>query len=136
MSEPEPKDGFRVLVVDPDPEERWNLTYILHCCGVRVTAAASGATALSLLARRAPDLIIASLVLPDVSGLRILGSAWNYWPPVRVVLSATWRSRALLDRVSRAGASDLIRHPVREREVRAVVARYRALRIQDEEPAP
>jgi DNA-binding NtrC family response regulator len=135
MNERDQDMRIRVLVVDPEPDDRWNLIYHVQCAGAQATGVASGRAGLASLFRRRPDVIISSLVLPDTSGLRILENAKNYWPFVRVILTAKWRSRALYDRVSRAGASDLIRHPVREREVLAVLARFWAARIGDEEPA-
>lgn len=114
-------ERLEVLVVEPEPEVRWDLVYTLKRRNWRVRAVSSGEAAIACLARTRPLLVFCSLRLPDTTGVRVLRRAAVLSPAARVVLMAKWRTRALLDRVSRAGGRDLIRQPAREREVTEIL---------------
>jgi two-component system, NtrC family, C4-dicarboxylate transport response regulator DctD len=111
----------RVLIIDPDPEERWNLVYLVQCRGIRAAAASSAETALRYLTAQPVDLVLSSLMLPGAAGLDLLRSIRLGWPSVKVILMTGQRSRLLLSLAMKCGAMDLISHPVREREVAGVL---------------
>jgi len=68
----EQDSGSRVLVIDPDPEERWRLVYLLKRRNIRVVATSSGRTGLDYLSRHAVGLVISAVVLSDFPGLGII----------------------------------------------------------------
>jgi len=59
------------LVIDPDPEERWRLVYLLKRRNIRVAATSSGRAGLDYLSRHAVGLVISAVVLSDLPGLGI-----------------------------------------------------------------
>lgn len=61
-----------VLVLDDDPDDRLLLTTTLERSGARVVAAATVDEAMSLVAERAPDVIISDIELPKTSGYDLM----------------------------------------------------------------
>jgi CheY-like chemotaxis protein len=60
-----------ILVVDDEPDNRELLEIILASEGFRVVAAASGAEALAIVAREAPDLIVLDVMMPNMTGYEV-----------------------------------------------------------------
>ncbi len=67
--------GRHVLVVDDDEATRLWLQAALETVDARVTLAASGPEALSLLSRRRPDLLLVDLAMPGMDGYTFLAAA-------------------------------------------------------------
>jgi len=61
--------GHSILVVDDDPHIREVVCFALDKAGMATRAAADGATALSLTAVEAPDLIVLDINMPEMDGL-------------------------------------------------------------------
>lgn len=59
-----------VLIVDDDPEVRDLVTYTLEDMDVRV--ADNGDEAMREVAARAPDVVVLDIMMPGISGLRVL----------------------------------------------------------------
>jgi two-component system KDP operon response regulator KdpE len=62
----------RVLVVDDEPPIRRFLRTSLSAQGYHVLEAENGSTALALIARNPPDVIVLDLGLPDIDGVEII----------------------------------------------------------------
>src|SRR6202011_4605594 len=70
---PRAATGARILVVDDDPDVRWIIAQDLQEIGYVVTEADSGRAALAILEQDTPcDLMVADLVMPELSGLDTL----------------------------------------------------------------
>lgn len=83
-----------VLVVDDAPEMRALIGDVLTEEGFEVVAASSGGRALSLMAKRRPDLVITDLMMPGMSGFTLRGEMLRRADLARVpvvVLSAFWQ---------------------------------------------
>jgi len=65
--------GKRILVVDDDADIRILATKALTQDGHTVTEASGGREALALIASQVPDLLVLDLLMPEQSGLEILG---------------------------------------------------------------
>ena len=75
----------RILVVDDEPASRRGLQELLTVWGYDVTAAGDGQEALERAAVRAPDLVIADLVMPGIDGLELLTRLKRDFPTTAVV---------------------------------------------------
>ncbi len=58
----------RVLVVDDDPDIQEALVHILESDGHEVSKAGNGCTALEMLRRQPPDVVILDLMMPAMNG--------------------------------------------------------------------
>jgi two-component system, OmpR family, response regulator MprA len=126
-----------VLVVDDDEPITAALRRALEYEGLRVSVARDGYTALELVGRDAPDLVVLDLMLPGLSGIEVcekLRSEPAGREPV-LVLMLTARD-ATVDRVRGldAGADDYLVKPFAYEEllarVRALLRRRRAATAQ------
>jgi PAS domain S-box-containing protein len=64
--------GVRVLAVDDEADSRGLLQVVLEAAGAKVTTAASGAEALSLLETAPPDVLIADIGMPEMDGFDLI----------------------------------------------------------------
>ncbi|MFE9645178.1 response regulator transcription factor [Streptomyces sp. NPDC006365] len=113
-----------LLVVDDDVGVRDVLTMALELLGFEVTCAATGHQALRLVTRRAPDLVLLDVNLPDVDGFEVCRTLRER-DLTMPVLFLSGRS-AVDDRVRGLdlGGDDFITKPF---ELKEVAARIRAL---------
>jgi DNA-binding response OmpR family regulator len=63
--------GFRVLVVDDDPDMVTYLSRLLHKEGMVVDAAGDGDAALAQVAASPPDLVLLDVMMPGKSGFDV-----------------------------------------------------------------
>jgi DNA-binding response OmpR family regulator len=121
MNEPVPAQT--ILVVDDEPSIREVVTLYLQRAGYRVIVAADGRTALHLLEKHAPDLVVLDLMLPQVDGLEITRQLRTRGETPIIMLTAR---RQETDRVLglEMGADDYVVKPFSPREL---VSRVRAV---------
>ena len=114
----------RVLVVDDEPLLGELLSTALHYEGWEVETATDGRSAIRVAGEQLPDVVVLDVMLPDMSGLDVLGRLREIRPHVPV-LFLTARD-AVEDRVAglTAGGDDYVTKPFSLEEV---VARLRAL---------
>ena len=62
----------RVLIVEDDPEARESLHALLEVWGYDSESAGNGEEALQICTRRAPEIVIMDLGLPDVEGCEVI----------------------------------------------------------------
>ena len=72
--------GLAVLVVDDDAGSREVLARMLQGYGARVTTAETGERALSLLLQQPPDVLIADLAMPQMTGIDLIQRIRNLRP--------------------------------------------------------
>ena len=68
ISEPEPRPGPRVLLVDDDPTTRNLISHFLRLEGILVEKAHSGSEGLARAKSGAPDLLIIDATVPGMDG--------------------------------------------------------------------
>ena len=110
----------RVLVVDDEPTVREVVAGYLRRDGHEVSEAADGTTALELVDREHPDLIVLDMMLPGVNGLDVLRRVRTTSDVPVIMLTA--RSEES-DRVAglELGADDYVVKPFSPRELAARV---------------
>ena len=119
-------DGSRVriLVVDDEPVLAEMITMALRYEGWDVTAASDGSSAVAAARDARPDAVVLDVMLPDMSGLEVLGKLRDHLPGLPVLL-LTARD-AVEDRIAglSAGGDDYVTKPFSLEEV---VLRLRGL---------
>jgi DNA-binding NtrC family response regulator len=90
-----------VVIVDDDDEVRFVLRVALEAAGFRVAGDAGDAeSAINVIARTRPDIVLLDLHMPDIGGLEILPLIYEDVPTTKVVvisaISATYMTEAAL----------------------------------------
>ena len=121
-----PLDGVHVLVVDDDAGAREVIAQILESLGARVSLAASGSVALTLLFERKPHVLVADLGMPEMDGFALIEQVraldpnlGGRIPAVAVTAYATMQDRL---RALHAGYQNHIAKPVEAEELAAVIS--------------
>ena len=124
--------GVRILLIDDDPEFCSLLNDYLELNSISLTCAHDGQSGLDILDRRAFDLILLDMFLPDINGLDVLRRIRRMQSPPVVMLSAhneeTDRIIAL-----EIGADDYVPKAFSSREL---LARIRAVLRRTGSAAP
>jgi len=91
--EEEAFEGLRILLVDPEREQRAAIAAVVEKLVPRaqVTQAAIGSAALRRAAKRRPDLVLLELAMPDMNGVELLAQlrATVDEPPPAVIVTAS-----------------------------------------------
>ncbi len=104
------ENGYRILVVDDEPEIRRFLRASLKTHQHEVIEADNGTTALTQLRAHNPDLLILDLGLPDIDGVEVTRRvrAWSQVPII--ILSVRSREADKIEALN-AGADDYLTKP-------------------------
>ncbi|MDG0794230.1 ATP-binding protein [Cohnella ginsengisoli] len=113
-------DRSRILAVDDDPVNLRVLEHVLSADLYEIRATTSGAEALSLLNSGPWDLLIADVMMPDISGYEVARTARTFFSPSELpILLLTARYRAEdIEAGFAAQANDYIVKPVDAQELR------------------
>ncbi|MCL3862284.1 response regulator transcription factor [Actinotalea sp. K2] len=114
---------WRVLVVDDEPGIRRVLSGYLMADGFEVIEATTGEDAVARVRRRAPDLVLLDVMLPDVDGIEVLRRIRTFSDVYIVLVTARAEETDTLVGLA-VGADDYITKPFSPREV---VARVKAV---------
>jgi len=117
-----------VCIVDDHRETREALVDILEREGFETVAAAGGAEFLELLGVREMDIVLADLILPDVSGLELLRRCHDVDPDVQVIMITGYGSVETAVEAMRQGAFHYVAKPVKPAELKALVRKAAAVR--------
>ncbi len=112
----------RVLVVDDEAALARALSINLRARGFEVATAADGRTALDLVARFHPEVVVLDLGLPDLDGLDVLEGIRGWSPVPVLVLSARTTGDEKVEALDR-GADDYVTKPF---DMNELLARIRA----------
>lgn len=74
-----------ILVVDDEPHLRMALRRILEQVGYRVDTAADGQSALDLVEKEAPDLLLLDIMMPGISGREVCHEVRRIAPTAKVI---------------------------------------------------
>ena len=106
-----------ILVVDDDPGSAQQSKAALKGGGRQVLVCASAREALALLPDLVPDLIVASLDLPDLGGERLLATLRRRAPDVPVIATLARPNMSQGVSAMRSGAVDVIGRPTHPTEL-------------------
>lgn len=98
---------IRVVIVDDHQIVRDGLRLILQIEGKdmeMVGDASNGVTALRLIEKVQPDVVLMDLRMPDMDGLEAITQIHAHWPNIAVVILTTYNEDELMLRGLRAGA--------------------------------
>ncbi len=127
----------KILIVDDEPSLLFSLQEYLTGLGYQVLTAEDGATALNLLTRTQPDLIISDIMMEGMDGFefqkRVASLTGNAIPFIFLTARADLDDRLM---GLRSGADDYITKPFEPEElvarITAVLQRIRRTRLQDQ----
>ena len=86
MSDPTPAAPKRILIVDDNPDICAFMQAALEAAGYEVRTAPEGAQGLSLLERRAADLIITDIFMPGQEGFQTITRCRAEFPLMKIMV--------------------------------------------------
>ena len=118
--------GRKILVVDDEAVLVETIAYNLEQAGYQVTTAADGASALEIVRREPPDLIILDIMLPEMDGLEVCRQLRRDGGTTATPIIMLTAKGDEIDKVVglEVGADDYVTKPFGRREL---LARVRAL---------
>ena len=120
-----PLPGATVMIIDGDELSTRRARTALRDEATRILACVTAREALALLPEADPDLVVASLDLPDLGGLRLVEVLRRRAPGVAIIATTRHPSLRIGVEAVRRGATDVLAQPVNPREL--LVAADRAL---------
>jgi len=113
--------NFRILVVDDEPLIRESLYEILRIDGFRVQMAPSGEEALKNLEKNPADIIVTDLMLPQMSGLDLLGAVKKDHIETEVIVITGFGSIESAVEAMKKGAFEYITKPINDNEIKIII---------------
>jgi len=125
---------MRIMVVDDDPPSVKMISFLLREEGYDVTSADNGQTALEIIEREAPDLVILDVMMPHLDGFEVCRRIRQRMDVPIIFLSAKGET---VDKVAglQLGADDYLAKPFEPAEllarVKAVMRRAEVFAAED-----
>ncbi len=117
-----------ILVVEDDDEVRDYLKQIIRENDYSVVSAADGTTALKIVNKTQPDLVVLDLGLPNVSGEAVCAEIKKNYPEIPVIMLTGKSQSADILHGFKIGADDYIGKPfVGEELIARIKARFKAV---------
>jgi len=120
-------DQHNILVIDDEPDIVEELSEYLTHKGFRVLSAGDGPAALELFAQEAVDLIITDLLMPGMSGIKMIDNMHRLQPDVPIIAmsgSARGGKEDSLVKAEQAGAAYALSKPLDLRELYAKILEF------------
>jgi CheY-like chemotaxis protein/predicted regulator of Ras-like GTPase activity (Roadblock/LC7/MglB family) len=103
---------YSILIADDDPNTLDLLSSMLRDSGFRATGVASGVEALDFYERETPDIVLADLAMPEMSGLQLLDELKKYDPLAKVIIITAYGDKEAVARAFRMGALEFLEKPL------------------------
>ena len=126
------KADLKIIIVDDSDFSRTIISTMLTEEGFQVTGEAGSAeAAIPLIREKSPDIVIADIVMPNVSGLELAEKIGQSFPDVAVIIiSSLSQEHIVLDAIN-AGASDFIAKPITKQQLIDSVEKIMAEKTKD-----
>src|SRR6185437_11556700 len=124
----------RILVVDDEESIREFLDIMLRKEGYDVSLAEDGQKAIDLLKKKAFDMVISDLQMPNVTGMELLKFAKDNYPDVRFLIITAFGTTESAVEAMKMGAYDYLTKPFKIDEVRINISnalRSRNLEVEN-----
>src|ERR1700722_6180264 len=112
----------RILVVDDEESIREFLEIMLRKEGYEVTCAEDGQKALEILKKKAFDMVISDLQMPNMTGLELLKSVNEQYPDMFFMMITAFGTTETAVEAMKLGAYDYLTKPFKIDEVRINIA--------------
>ena len=118
------KKNFKILVVDDEEHFLSLLSNVLDEEGYSVKTANNGEKALQILEQYTPDLILTDLRMPEIDGLRLMGTVKARHPDIDFIFITAFATVESAVDAMKKGAIDYITKPLKNlAELRIIVSR-------------
>ena len=124
----------RVLIVDDEPDMLENCSRILSRQGYACTTAGDGATALAILERERPDLMLTDFKMPGMDGLTLLRRAHELDPALPIIMITGFATIESAVAAVKEGAFDYLPKDFSVDQLRVAVERalrHRGLQVEN-----
>lgn len=103
-----------ILIVDPDIESRSQIAYGLRELGHEVSETSDAGSALAVVRRNKPDLMVCDCALPDLAGVELLTDVRGSeeFRAMRVLMTSDRRKTDDVVSALKSGADDFVRKPI------------------------
>jgi two-component system response regulator AtoC len=112
-----------ILVIDDEEAIRLFLQATLEDEGYDVLTASTGGEGLALAKDKVPDLVLLDLMLPDMSGIQVLGGLKSTMPHLCVVMITAYRETDTAVQAMKLDAFDYVNKPINLDRLLKVVAK-------------
>ncbi len=129
-----PLAGFKILVVDDEPDSRDFVVFVLEQAGADTLAMSSASEALQSIQQAKPDLLVSDIGMPEMDGYMLIDYIRNQLPPqyrdlLAIALTA-YAGEANERQVLQAGFHQHLAKPIDPSVLVAVVTRLVAPSLQ------
>jgi DNA-binding NtrC family response regulator len=112
-----------IHVMDHDPGLLLRLFGVLSDAGYRVNASSDAKIALDCIARSHPEMVIASMEMPDMPGLDLIRRVKNTSPETRIVMTSARADWQVYEDVLEGGGAGVLAKPIHEKHLLRAVER-------------
>ncbi|MBI5409071.1 MAG: response regulator [Nitrospirae bacterium] len=114
-------DKLRLMIIDDEPIVGKRLKRLLEKDGYNVEAFTGGTPALEALEKQHFDIIITDLMMGRIDGMKVLETAKNKNPDIKVIIITGFGKKETADEALNKGAFDFIIKPFKFEELHKVV---------------
>jgi DNA-binding NtrC family response regulator len=112
-----------ILVVDDEESMRNFMEIMLGKEGYVVASAASGSEAVERIRKQPPDVVIADLMMPEMSGLELLARAKKLKPEIHFIVMTAFASVDTAIEAMKNGAYDYVTKPFKIDEIKLTLSK-------------